>query len=341
MNICPVNHKNNNRSVRQCFAAYTNDKDSKMSSSSGGIFAELAKLVTENGGVVFGAGYDNDFNVLCTEADEVSHIKKLQGSKYVQSAIGDKYKRVRSLLQENRFVYFSGTPCQIKGLYSYLGNKEYDNLITQDLICHGVPSPLVWKKYVEFMRRGRKIENISFRNKKYGWRYFSMFFKYKSNSYVKRLDEDNYLRLFLDNTILRPICYDCPVKKEVSLADITLADFWGSKKYLKKLKDDDTGISLVFVNTKKGKDFWDELNTLGRVSVEVLDTEEAAVSQEAIKKSAAMNQRRHLFFDMLKKENFDYIIKNWYSDSAVRILKKKYIYFKTKVYSKIMNRKGR
>lgn len=329
--VCPMANKLAMRTnTNECFAAYSNDQQVRRNSSSGGIFTELAQIVLDKGGVVFGAGFDEKFRVkhLCvTKKDE---LIKLQGSKYVQSDIGDAYSKTREFLEAGRLVYFSGTPCQIKGLYTYLGKKVYSNLITQDFICHGVPSPKVWEKYVELHEKNDRIQNISFRDKKYGWHYFSMAIKQKKKEYRKRLDEDWYLRLFLDNTILRPICYECLMKKEGSCADVTLADCWNSTT-VTKIKDDDRGISLVTIHSDKGNDMWKELCESGHVVIEKLDETIALKSQSTIEKTASVNPKRSIFFEALQKEKIENLQREWYGDKFLKSMKRKYIFLKTKV----------
>lgn len=315
----------------ECYAAYSKNAQVRYQSSSGGMFTELAEIVIDKGGVIFGAGFDENFKVkhLCITKKE--EFFKLQGSKYVQSDVGDSYSRVREILEEGRMVYFSGTPCQIKGLHTYLKDKKCPNLITQDIVCHGVPSPLVWEKYVEAHKKNSKIKKISFRDKKYGWHYFSVVIKKDRKAYRKRLDEDWYMRLFLDNTILRPICHECPMKKEGSCADITLADCWNPTT-VTNIKDDDKGLSLVNIHSTKGNDIWEALCKSGHVVTEKLDDNIALKSQSAIEKSAPINPKRHVFFEALQKEQFDKLQETWYRDNLISQMRRKYIFYKTKLY---------
>ena len=207
-------------------------------------------------------------------------------------------------------------------------NKEYDNLITQDIICHGVPSPLVWEKYID---KYSELQEVKFRDKRFGWHYFSMYIKSKKGTYRKRLDEDFYERLFLDNTTLRPICYDCPVKRSGSGADITLADCWGSDKLCKEIQDTDRGLSLVLIHTKQGKYLWKKLIENQCIRTERLAAEKALSSQSALIESAPCNPRRKVFFESLQKSGFAKLEKSWYGDSVIRRIKRKEIYYKTKL----------
>lgn len=338
--VCPIEKVSfMETTINESFAGYSNKREVRESSSSGGIFTELAQIVLGEGGVVFGAGFDENFKVKHFGITKKEELVMLQGSKYVQSDIGYAYSEVREYLQSGRFVYFSGTPCQIKGLYAYLGKKTDPNLITQDIICHGVPSPKVWEKYVKSYEKRDVIQKISFRDKKYGWHYFSMAITLKRKEARKRLDEDWYLRLFLDNTILRPICYACPMKKEDSCADITLADCWSSSRVTKKIFDNDRGISLVFLHSKKGGEIWDKLCKSGKITTEKLDIDAALESQSAIRESAKMNAKRSMFFEALNQEEFEKLQKGWYDEKFLKKAKRKYIYYKTKVAFILLKRK--
>ena len=155
--------------------------------------------------------------------------------------------------------------------------------------------------------------------------------------YCKRLDEDWYLRLFLDNTILRPICYDCPMKKEGSCADITLADCWKSKNVTDKVKDTDEGLSLIIVNTKKGAKAWQLVKESSEVCFEKVDTEKALSSQTAIRSSVSPNGKRAMFFEAMHKIEFTNLMQGWYKDNFVRTIKRKLVYYKTKVKNLLKN----
>lgn len=336
LQVCPVTKGGTNVSDdTHCYAAYSLNEDIRKISSSGGIFSELARDVISAGGLVYGAGFSKEFKVEHKSACSEKELECLRGSKYVQSEMGSTYREIKEQLEQEKLVYFSGTPCQVKGLYTYL-NKEYDNLITQDIICHGVPSPLVWAKYIE---KYSELQEVKFRDKKFGWHYFSMYIKSKIGIYRKRLDEDFYERLFLDNTILRPICYDCPVKRGGKVGDITLADCWGADRLCEEIKDTDKGLSLVFINTKKGKYLWEKLMKKQCVKTEKLLTEKAMDSQSALIKSAPCNPRRRVFFESLQKVEFAKLEKAWYGESMILRIRRKEIYYKTKLLFMIKNKR--
>lgn len=330
-NICPaVNKTSPEKQIGEhCFVAYSLDNAVRKNSSSGGIFYHLAKKIINEGGVVFGAAVDG-YSVKHTFAENEEQIKQFMGSKYVQSDMGDCYKSAKDFLESGKKVLFSGTPCQIKGLYAFLGKKAYPNLITQDLICHGVPSPKVWESYIGHKTKAENPQ-ISFRDKFFGWHYFSLKIKDKSKVYRKNLEEDWYLKLFLDNTILRPSCHNCKAKQEGSSADITLADCWGPHKVCPDVRDTDKGLSLVLVNSQKGNDFWSELSAHNVLFSKEVESGKAIASQSAISQSANMNAKRALFFESLNKMSFGELYKSWYRKSLVRTVKQKIVYLKMKV----------
>lgn len=230
-------------------------------SSSGGIFALLAKHIIQQNGVVFGAVFDKDFNVVHTCATNEEGILPMMGSKYVQSDTNETFSKVKELIKDRKVLYV-GTPCQIEGLLSFLRYKNIENLYTVDFVCHGIPSSKVWRIYLKERETefGKKTENAFHRDKRHGWKAFSMTLQSSSMRYSKILTFDKYLQTFLRNYSLRPSCYHCPFKKIKRLNDITLADFWGIAK-IRKGFDDDKGVSLVLIHSEKGQELFDGIKT--------------------------------------------------------------------------------
>ena len=287
--VCPILHPFENKEPQQVFASKNTNANERKSSSSGGLFILLAKQVISHGGVVFGVTYDKEWNPVHSFSENMDGLAQFQGSKYVQSRIDGAYTKAKSFLDEGREVLFSGTPCQIAGLKHFL-RKKYNNLLTVEVICHGVPSPGVWQDYLELIRRPQgtsagnntvltslnetpSIEGISFRDKQNGWRKFGFVVRfsddqsatgkfglssvnaYNINEYHK---ENLYMKAFLNNLILRPSCFSCPAKAGKSNADISLGDFWSIKRFLKEW-DDDGGVTLVYLNSDKGQDYFQHL----------------------------------------------------------------------------------
>lgn len=256
--VCAIlNKKNEIKKKIEAYACY-NKKDSEiLSSSSGGIFILLAREIIKRKGVVFGACFDKEFSVIHTYVENEKDLKMFMGSKYTQSTIGDTYKKVKQFLESDRYVLFTGTPCQIEGLLSYLG-KEYDKLYTQDIICHGVPSPKAWKKYLDYQKNVNNddIKKISFRDKKYGWLRYQVRIDFNKKTYNVNHDNDLYMKSFLSNICLRDSCYNCSFKKKYRISDITLADYWGINKQHPEFFND-KGVSLVIINSDKGRELFE------------------------------------------------------------------------------------
>lgn len=259
--VCPVLHPVNNKVKPLVYAAINNDEVVRMQSSSGGIFTLIAEYVLERSGVVFGACFDSDWNVVHDYTETKEGLARFRGSKYVQSNIGNSFTLVKGFLDSGREVLFSGTPCQVAGLKNYL-RKPYSNLLTVDLVCHGVPSPEVWRKYLQetvcraygikhnkaAVNFGDYIADVSFRAKDKGWKKYSFKIKDKDGrTEVVPFFEDPYMNAFLSDLSLRPSCYACPAKLYNVQSDITLADFWGVDKINPDI-DDNKGCGLVLIH---------------------------------------------------------------------------------------------
>ena len=216
----------------------------RSNSRSGGIFTALSDLVLDADGVVYGCVLDEALKAIHVRTENKDMRDKMRGSKYVQSSLGDTFINVKKDLDEKKKVLFSGTSCQVAGLKSFLG-KTYDNLLCVDIVCHGVPSPLVWEKYKEWQGN---VRSVDFRNKnKYGWR-----------AHVETLttshgviDSRVWTTIFYGHNVLRPSCYECPFKSIHHPGDITIADYWAIEKAAPEF-DDNKGVSLVLVNTDNG-----------------------------------------------------------------------------------------
>ena len=246
-NVCPVNNiKRTN--VINSFVGYS---DNRMNSSSGGIFPKLAEYIISNKGIVFGAVFDKDFNVEITWTD--NDFINMLGSKYVQSDVKNTYEECKLFLEQNKLVLYTGTPCQIYGLKSYL-KKDYDNLITLDIFCHGTPSPKVWQCYLKSFNK--EIESINFRDKRESWEQYHLTIKFKDGTeFTENHNKNRYMNLFLQNKILRKSCFECKFRSN-SIADISVGDAWGIQSKL----NDHKGLSDVIIHSEKGKSILDKLN---------------------------------------------------------------------------------
>ncbi|UEB80303.1 Coenzyme F420 hydrogenase/dehydrogenase, beta subunit C-terminal domain [Clostridium sp. M62/1] len=260
---CPVNNPPKLNDVQKGYIVRNIDKRIVSNSTSGGTSAAFANYAFQQEGIIFGVGYDNNmvarhFGINRTEKDRVS---EMQGSKYVQSTLGMTFKEVKTVLDSDTFVVFTGTPCQIAGLKSYL-NKEYKNLITVDLVCHGVSSPLLFKKYVEYMedRYGSKVTDVRFRNKTYGYHSSTMMVAFESGKRYYGSGRIDYMaKAYFSGACSRKCCYQCSFKGDARCSDLTIFDSWNVGKLNQDCKDDDLGFTNVFIHTKKGDTFVNEL----------------------------------------------------------------------------------
>jgi coenzyme F420-reducing hydrogenase beta subunit len=311
--VCPIlNKKVEADNLPKAYAGYNKNTDIRMESSSGGIFTEISKKIIEDDGVIFGAIFDEKFNVIHEEISDISNLGKIRGSKYIQSQIKDTYKRARKYLEEGRKVLFTGTPCQIEGLYSYL-RKDYENLYTQDLICHGVPSKKIWKKYLEYreLKDDGKITNLSFRNKhNKGWNNYQTHFEYEGKQIDIDHNEDYYMRLFLSDIALRPSCYECQFKKKHKMSDITLADFWGINEIMPEMNDE-KGTSLIIVNSEKGNTLLNSIKT--SICIAEVEFEKAIKSNKSMYQSPELEKQKNDIYKDLEKLDIEEIVKKYLS----------------------------
>lgn len=292
------------------FAAWHRDATIRAESSSGGVFSALMRLSLELDGVVVGAAFDGDLTLRHQSAQNEIESYKFRGSKYLQSVIGDVYREVKDFLQQGRFVLFSGTPCQVAGLYSYLGEYD-DNLLTCDLACHGVPSPKVFAAYKENLEHchAAKVERIAFRRKDYGWKRFSVAMSFdNATEYRQDLTEDPFMLGFLRNTYLRPSCHCCHFSRLPRVADISLADFWGVG-YHHPQWDDDKGTSLVLIQSEKGQQIFDTISD--ELVVHEADLDEAIRFNPCICGSVPPGENRQAFFRDLDLIPFEQMVRKY------------------------------
>ena len=316
--VCPIlNNKKEDKKQIEAYACYNLNEYERMNSSSGGIFILIAKEIIGRGGVVFGASFDDNFNVIHSYVDSEEYVRKFMTSKYTQSSIGNIYKKVKEFLNDNRYVLFTGTPCQIEGLKSYL-RKDYAKLYTQDIICHGVPSPKVWKKYVKYQEEkyNDKACKISFRNKDFGWTLYSTKIEFKRVTYSYIHSNDLFMKAFLSNICLRDSCYNCSFKKKYRVSDITLADYWGINNVHSDMNDD-KGVSLIIVNSDKGRELFHSLkNNLKYVQTNL---EDALKYNPAMIESANHSDNEKNFFDDIDCIDFDKLVKKYIPNTPLHV----------------------
>lgn len=317
--ICPIINKKNVNNNPKAYAAYNIDSEVRFNSSSGGIFSLLAEKILENNGVVFGATFDKNFMVYHRKIKSIGELELLRTSKYVQSVIGETYKECKEELENGKNVLFTGTPCQINGLYKYL-QRKYDNLYTQDIICHGVPSPKVWRKYLEFRRKkdAKQPVRINFRHKENGWNLYALLLQYNNSAYKTNHSNDLFMQAFLRNACLRDSCYNCSFKDKNRISDITLADFWGIDKISPKMNDN-KGTSLVIINSIKGQKIFDSISK--KMKFEEVNFEESIKYNLSMTTSASKHKSSEEFFENLDALDFDVLVKKYSKDSDFILIK--------------------
>lgn len=258
-NVCPLINSSEKNLVKKVFAVRAVDSFLEENSSSGGAFSVLAQRVLSLGGVVYGAGYDERFNVCHKRVTEAEDLKYIRGSKYVQSDFLVGAKEALADLKEGKTVLFCGTPCQVAALKNMSLNIKKAKLYTIDFICHGVASPLLFEKYRDFVSNGKEIKNISFRDKTESWQLFSMKVDFSdSTSYRKNVTQDPYLLAFVCNVSIRSSCNNCSFTGVDRISDITLGDAWTQKPQNQELCNG-KGVSLVLVNTEQGNTLFEDV----------------------------------------------------------------------------------
>lgn len=284
------------------YAAWTKDRELLRLSSSGGAFSEIARGVLNQGGVVFGAAYDATMVVRQVAVEAWDDLDKLRGSKYVQSDVGDSFRQVKDYLDAGRYVLYSGTPCQIAGLYAAVG-KDYDNLLTCGLICHGVPSPKVFRMYLDTLKKRyhSKVTGFDFRDKRDGWKHPTIRIEMENGKECIYLPSDvPYCIGFQKDLYNRPSCHACVIKAGNPISDITIGDFWELITYQPGLINH-KGTSSVLAHTKKGRKSIEDCNTrleLNKCPYEYFQ------KNRILRESIASHQDRSAFFADLDQLSF-------------------------------------
>ena len=300
---CPAENTEVHRNKVQCVWAWRNKDDNDiMHSASGGASDSAVKAILKMGGVAYGAAYDENLVVSHIAVKNDVERKKIQSSKYVQSDLKDCYLRAKKQLQQGEKVLFTGTPCQIAGLYAFLG-EDSPNLYTIDLICHGVPSPKFFKKYIEYQNKKMKEKVIcfNFRSKeKRGWG-TQYLLKTKTKTKTKALSLDRYGKHFMDGDCYRECCYQCEYSNTNRVGDLTIGDFWGIAKTHPDFNSP-KGVSSVFVNTEKGKKFFEDMKIFAEI--EEASLEEGMIKQHNLIRPSDRPSKRESFYKNIDETQF-------------------------------------
>lgn len=308
--VCPFSQPKYYNNTLGVYATSIKDVIERKRSSSGGLFYAIAEYVIENYGIVFGSILDEKLKVRHACAESVEDLTKMRGSKYVQSALHDTYRSVKEELLKGRLVYFTGVGCQVAGLKSYL-MKDYDNLITSDLVCHGTPNQKVFDAhicYCEEKYKG-KVKDYQFRNNEKWGVCESVTIVKDSQTRVFSLPYYSlspYLYSFMHAMTYRDSCYECPFAKLPRQGDITLADFWGAKKFFPNL-DTRNGVSLILVNSEKGKAYFDKIK--GNLYIEESNISDAEHENQNLTERTSRPEIRDRIFYLLRKDGYSHIAK--------------------------------
>lgn len=303
-NVCPLQTERiNQESPKRQYGFKHKSVNTRENSSSGGFFSAISDYVLDNSGVVFGAAYSSDHTVVHMRAETKEERDKLRGSKYVQSEIRDVFAEVKQELGKDRLVLFSGTPCQISGLRKFIGNS--DNLITCDVICHGVPSPLIWKDFLKVVEKKEASTVLKAQTRDVSNRWGEHITTLEmSNGKVIRTRE--YLDLFFSNNMLRPACHKCKFATLNRDSDFTLADFWGVDKRFPEFKDD-CGVSYVLLNTDRAVGVFEKIKSFGDVvEAEIKDT-----VQPQLYSPAKTSLVRKLFWRDYRTKGIEFVIEKY------------------------------
>jgi len=326
--LCPqINDFESKKNKPEVFAAWSNDKDIRLKSTSGGIFYELAKNVINSGGYVVGARYTQDYkgaeHIIVNSLNE---LEKLIGSKYLQSDTENIYKKTKKILEEGKKVLFCGTPCHNGALANFL-HKDYYNLIQCDFICRGISSPKAQQKYIEMLEElyGAKVTFYRSKDKREGWNNFGSSAKFENGKeYFAKKDEDTRVAAYhKGNLIMRLSCHDCKFRKIPRVSDITLGDFWGIKKS-KKNPDLELGTSVVLLNSQKGKELFESIVKDEQITRYKKAFNDVLKGNPALFVNPIIGKNRDKFFIYIDRVRFDKLV-NKYKDRISfyrKILKK-------------------
>lgn len=300
--VCPVIHFDEikdkveeDNSQQIAYAARNKNYEQRLISSSGGIFPVIAEYVLKKGGYVVGAAFDDNFNVIQKIISSDKELIQLQGSKYAQSKLDDTFRTISELLKGGKLVLYSGMTCQVYGLKSFL-KKDYNNLITIDLICLGIPSPGVWRKYLDSFFKGEHIQEINFKDKTIGWNKFCVSIKTDKRAFLDVGKQNYYMMNMFKTYTIRKSCFHCKFKNRERPSDFTIADCWGTSRLVEDINDN-KGLSSVLIHTSKGKLIWDAIT--GFLDCKEVPYDDVCVNNSNMTKVYSYDKQRPLFYFLL------------------------------------------
>ena len=302
---CPIiNPSKVTNTIRKAYAVVNRENEIRKCSSSGGVFAAIGAWLLRKNGLVYGAKYSSPSLVEHSHATCITELYELLGSKYTQSHAWKTFGEIKNNLINSKDVLFVGTPCQVAALHKYLG-KSYLNLITVEIVCHGVPSRKLLARYIDWHEKhnNSNVSCVNFRNKKNGWMNYGVEITYENgHSYIKSHFKDPFMRMFLNEYFLRPACYECRFKGIDRAADITISDFWNVKEYAPEMNDDG-GVSLVYVNSDAGVKIFEAIQS--ELVVKEINISPLLYKDSALCVKARRPVDRQHVFDNMDKLTFE------------------------------------
>lgn len=273
-------------------------------SQSGAAFIPFSDYILENGGIVYGAGYSDDFTVIHKRATTKKERDEFRGSKYVQSDLTDIFKQIKTDLKNGKLVCFSGTPCQTAGLNSFVGKKLRNNLFLIDIVCHGVPAPNLWRDNLKYIsnKYHSEITKVNFRDKSKGWKSSIESYQFSTKKQYSKV----YTHIFLSNIALRKSCYSCHFTNKTRPSDISIADFWGVEKYNPDFANDNKGCSVIFINTNNGLNLFKKIKSQFDILTDIKN-----YSQPNLEHPSKSHIKREQFIKDYESYGFQYCCKKY------------------------------
>lgn len=333
LKVCPSIRIPGVNTKKETYACYAKNEEEHKSSSSGGFFAVLAEAILEEKGNVFGAVFNEKIEVEHVKIQDIKDMYKVKGTKYVQSYIGKTYIEVKRALEKGEEVLFSGTPCQVAGLKNFL-DKKYDNLVCLDLICHGVPSPGVWRRYLEEKFGKDNVKTMQFRNKEKGISDVTLEYRLKNDTIIfESYLESPYIKGFINNYYTRQSCFNCGFKGFDRCSDITIGDFWSVREFYPQMENK-YGVSAIIVHSEKGSIWLEKIRN--RLIICKAKPEELAVWNDSLLKSAKRTPARLEFYQKWENDDIEKLVLELSEDESCRrnrqFIKQKIV---TKIFEKI------
>ena len=311
---CPINNSPKVSTLTKAFAVQNRNEEIRAESTSGGFFSLLCDYVFEKKGVVCGVGFDDNARVIHKIINSLNDVYDLRGSKYCQSNLGNVFKQIKKNLDENCYVLFVGLPCQCSGLLNYLG-KEYENLLIVDLVCYGVPSPVLYDRWIRFIENKYKktVNRVIFRDKSYGFALPNCKILFNDSSFIEqKYDSKSFLKMFFNGLNIRESCSMCKFKGINRATDFTLGDCWSIKEFESNM-DDNKGTTAVYVHSDKGLKIIENLNTAKLIEIDVVKS--IKLDGKKVMNSVKLDKKYYDFCNNINEYNYKKLAKKYAPES--------------------------